>query len=107
MKLGLLILSVLAVALWLNHLKRRRQELRQLQKRQHDGPDAFRANQADSDIGINEAADKAAGSIAAVQPESIVGCDHCGLHVPASDAIVGVGGTSFCCDAHRRLHTDA
>lgn len=28
-------------------------------------------------------------------------CDHCGLHVPAAEAIHD-GGRSYCCEAHRR-----
>jgi len=40
-------------------------------------------------------------------PESIVACLVCGLHVPASDAIVSTSGASFCCEAHRQLHPDA
>jgi len=28
-------------------------------------------------------------------------CDHCGLHVPAAEAIHD-GGRSYCCEAHRQ-----
>ncbi len=34
------------------------------------------------------------------EPEQIVCCSHCGVHLPASEAIVAPGGP-YCCDAHR------
>ena len=39
--------------------------------------------------------------------ERILACAHCGLHVPASDVLVDIAGASFCCEAHRRLHSQA
>lgn len=35
------------------------------------------------------------------QAESIVQCAFCGLHVPASEAIVTSSGAVFCCEEHR------
>lgn len=37
-----------------------------------------------------------------VEVEQMVACAHCGLHVPESEGIRGVGGI-FCSEAHRRL----
>jgi uncharacterized protein len=34
------------------------------------------------------------------EAEQIVSCGHCGLHLPASEAIEGPGGP-FCCVEHR------
>jgi uncharacterized protein len=35
------------------------------------------------------------------QIESIVQCAYCGLHVPASEAVMTSAGTVFCCTEHR------
>lgn len=35
-----------------------------------------------------------------VEPEQIVSCSHCGVHLPASEAIDAPGGP-FCSAAHR------
>jgi uncharacterized protein len=32
----------------------------------------------------------------------MVRCAHCGLHLPAADAIAGPGGAMFCSVAHRQ-----
>jgi uncharacterized protein len=33
-------------------------------------------------------------------PQDMVRCAHCGLHLPAADALTGPGGV-YCCPAHR------
>ncbi|HEY8101534.1 MAG TPA: PP0621 family protein [Burkholderiaceae bacterium] len=33
--------------------------------------------------------------------EPILQCAHCGLHVPASEAVVTPSGAIFCCEEHR------
>lgn len=33
--------------------------------------------------------------------EAMVKCAHCGIHIPASEAVLDAGSTPFCCDAHR------
>ncbi|MEO7030981.1 MAG: PP0621 family protein [Herbaspirillum sp.] len=33
--------------------------------------------------------------------ESMVECAHCGIHIPASEAVLDASSTPFCCDAHR------
>jgi uncharacterized protein len=38
----------------------------------------------------------------AAKPVEIVACAHCGVHLPAQDALVD-GDRRFCSDAHRRL----
>jgi uncharacterized protein len=35
--------------------------------------------------------------------EKMVSCAHCGVHVPASEAVVA-GSLSYCCAAHRDAH---
>lgn len=35
-------------------------------------------------------------------PQAMLECAHCGLHLPASDAVLD-GSRVFCSDAHRRL----
>ena len=36
-------------------------------------------------------------------PQHIVSCAHCGLHLPQSEALPGLGGV-FCSAAHRAAH---
>jgi len=35
-------------------------------------------------------------------PQAMVRCAHCGLHLPAADAVAGRGSSSYCSDAHRQ-----
>ncbi len=37
------------------------------------------------------------------QVEQIVTCAHCGLHLPASDAVASKDQLHYCCSEHRRL----
>jgi len=37
------------------------------------------------------------------QPEDMVTCAHCGLHLPASDAITSPDRTHYCSTEHRHL----
>jgi uncharacterized protein len=39
---------------------------------------------------------------AAAKPVEMVSCAHCGLHLPATDALA-LGSDLYCSDAHRRL----
>lgn len=39
---------------------------------------------------------------APAQPQAMVECAHCGLHLPAADALAE-GSRVYCSDAHRRL----
>ncbi len=36
--------------------------------------------------------------------EPMVQCAHCGLHLPASEALHNPAGLAFCCEEHRLLH---
>lgn len=36
------------------------------------------------------------------RPVDMVPCAHCGVHLPASDALVNDAGQRFCSEAHRR-----
>lgn len=38
-------------------------------------------------------------------PQAMVRCAHCGVHLPAQDALSGTRG-SYCNAEHRRLHGD-
>ncbi|VTU15876.1 PP0621 family protein [Variovorax sp. RA8] len=38
-------------------------------------------------------------------PQAMLRCAHCGLHLPASDAVRGADGTAYCSAAHRRAAT--
>jgi uncharacterized protein len=40
------------------------------------------------------------GTAPNVRPQAIVECDHCGVHLPRSDAVLDRSG-SYCCDAHK------
>lgn len=37
------------------------------------------------------------------QPQEMVRCNHCGLHLPREDAVTGAGGRLFCSPQHRDL----
>lgn len=79
MKFGLWLGIVLVAFLWFNHAKKQR-----LKERNRSG-----------------AAPRPAPTEAI---ESMVACVHCGLHVPASDAVRANSGAIFCSEAHRQLH---
>lgn len=36
-------------------------------------------------------------------PQVMVRCAHCGVHLPQVDALQGVRGNDYCCAEHRRL----
>jgi uncharacterized protein len=35
------------------------------------------------------------------QLEAMVRCSHCGLHLPSSEAVLGLDGQPYCCPMHR------
>ena len=37
------------------------------------------------------------------QPQEMIPCSHCGLHLPREDAVTGAGGRLFCSTQHRDL----
>ncbi|MFT5534622.1 MAG: hypothetical protein ACI8WM_000414 [Burkholderiaceae bacterium] len=39
-----------------------------------------------------------------VEGESMVNCAHCGIYVPASEALSGPQGKLYCSSEHRALH---
>ena len=41
-------------------------------------------------------------SSAPPRPTTMVPCAHCGVHLPASDAVVNETGQPYCSEAHRR-----
>lgn len=49
-----------------------------------------------------ERARHAAGRPTPSQPDTMVRCRHCGVHLPAADAVRG-GLGPYCCDEHRHL----
>ncbi len=38
--------------------------------------------------------------------EKIVGCAHCGIHLPVSETVQAAPGQHFCCAEHRALHAE-
>lgn len=78
----LLVLAVLWVAIWLWR-KNRREEMRET---------------------MREEAARAAKRPPAppASPQAMLRCAHCGLHLPASDAIAGPGDAVYCSAAHRQ-----
>ena len=34
-------------------------------------------------------------------PQSMLACAHCGVHLPAADALRDAGGRAYCSEAHR------
>ncbi|KWT74944.1 MULTISPECIES: PP0621 family protein [unclassified Variovorax] len=80
----LLVLAIILVAVWLWR-KARREEL---QSRTPPPPSAPAPEP---------------GSIG--PPQAMLRCAHCGLHLPAPDAVRGADGTAYCSAAHRRAAT--
>jgi len=76
----LLVLAVLWVAIWLWR-KNRREEMRDAQREK-----AARAERQPA---------------APAAPKAMLRCAHCGLHLPASDALGGPGDAVYCSAAHR------
>ena len=77
----LLVLAVLWVAIWLWR-KNRREEMRETRREQ--------------------AARTARPGAAPATPKAMLRCAHCGLHLPAADAIGGTSGAAYCSAAHRQ-----
>jgi uncharacterized protein len=42
------------------------------------------------------------GSQASTRPRAMARCAHCGVHLPAAEALID-GSSVYCCDEHRRL----
>ena len=78
----LLVFAVLWVAIWLWR-KNRREEMREAEREQK----AARAQRPPA---------------APAAPQAMLRCAHCGVHLPASDAIAGPGETVYCSAAHRQ-----
>ena len=76
----LLVLAVLWVAIWLWR-KNRREEM--------------------SDAQREKAARATRQPAAPAAPKAMLRCAHCGLHLPASDALGGPGEAVYCSAAHR------
>lgn len=47
-------------------------------------------------------ADRSTAAADRRRAQTMVECAHCGLHLPAADALAE-GSRLYCCDAHRRL----
>lgn len=84
MKFVLWGLIIAAIVLWILHTKKR--DLKQSQRRNHHG------------------APEAKDATAATEP--MVRCAHCGIYLPASDALPGAAGV-YCSNEHRRLAGEA
>lgn len=79
----LLVFAVLWIAIWLWR-KNRREEMRDAQRER-----AAKAQQPP-------------GAPAVGAPKAMVRCAHCGLHLPATDALAGPDGAVYCSTAHRQ-----
>jgi uncharacterized protein len=44
---------------------------------------------------------KAAGTNGSAATQTMVGCTHCGLHLPRSEAVADAQGRLYCGDVHR------
>jgi len=77
----LLVLAVVVVAIWLWR-KARREELQS---------------------GTPPPPPPAPGAIA--PPQAMLRCAHCGLHLPAADAVRGPDGAAYCSAAHLKAAT--
>jgi uncharacterized protein len=55
----------------------------------------------DEEMRERAATPKRAAPPAVGAPQAMVRCTHCGLHLPATDALPGPGGV-YCSAAHRR-----
>jgi uncharacterized protein len=78
----LLVLAIILVAIWLWR-KARREELQSRTPPPSPPP--------------------APGAIA--PPQAMLRCAHCGLHLPAADAVRGTDGAAYCSTAHRQAAT--
>jgi uncharacterized protein len=74
-KLLIWIAAVVAVLLWLQHVRKAR--LRSRPPPRQPAGDAV---------------------------ETMVRCAECGVHLPVSEALVDPSGASFCCEEHRARH---
>jgi uncharacterized protein len=41
------------------------------------------------------------------KPQAMLRCAHCGVHVPAGDAVLGANGVAYCSAAHRKAGEQA
>lgn len=53
------------------------------------------------DAPVNASPDRGSAPTPA-RPLEMVPCAHCGVHLPANDALVNDAGRPFCSEAHRR-----
>ncbi|MBI1889999.1 MAG: hypothetical protein HYS18_05080 [Burkholderiales bacterium] len=47
-------------------------------------------------------ASRSAAARDSTRGEKMLQCRHCGVHFPASDAVLDANGAAFCSDEHRR-----
>jgi uncharacterized protein len=83
MKFLLLLLVVIGAVAWLAIGRRR--------------PPAAGSRSDDADRPTKPAAPPGPAS-----PQAIVACAHCGVHLPAADALRDAEGRVYCSDAHRQ-----
>jgi uncharacterized protein len=41
------------------------------------------------------------------KPQAMLRCAHCGVHVPAGEAVPGTGGVAYCSAAHKKASEEA
>ncbi len=59
---------------------------------------------ADDARPTGEASPASSAAPGAAATEKMVGCAHCGIHMPLSEALIGSDQRHYCCDEHRALH---
>jgi uncharacterized protein len=60
------------------------------------------AGRGAADGGADTAKRRGAGAAAgATDAQTMVGCSHCGLHLPRSEAVADAQGRLYCSDVHR------
>ncbi len=77
------------------------------EKAARDEAEALRTGAPDAARNSAPAPGPAARSAAALQEggvEKMVGCAHCGIHLPLSEALTGADQRHYCCEEHRALH---
>lgn len=65
-------------------------------------------NSAGPETARSDAATKAnAAKAATAGAEKMLPCAHCGVHVPASEAVISSSGAAFCSQEHRLGHASS
>jgi uncharacterized protein len=61
----------------------------------------FKRRSAEPPPQVPPAPQKPAARAAAAEPQSMVACAHCGVHLPQAEALTDTSGRLYCGEAHR------